>query len=164
MSMSNASMEPIKAPRFRYLVTCIAPDGTERWREDIENLVTTAGRTDIVDKYFKGVSYSATWFLGLKSAGTIAASDTLASHPGWTQVTPYVGNRPAITFGTTSGGSNTASQVSISINATATVAGAFIASVNSGTAGVLYSAADFAAARNVVSGDTLNITPTVSVS
>lgn len=153
----------IQSPRFKYLVTCVASDGTERWREEIENLVTTVGKTDIVDKYFKGSAYTAAWYLGLKGAGTIAAGDTLASHAGWSEVTPYSGNRPAITFGTTSGGSNTATQVSISITATETVAGAFVASVDTGTSGMLYSAADFSASRNVVSGDTLNVTPTVSV-
>lgn len=157
-------MDSIQSPRFKYLVTCVAADGTERWREEIENLVTTVGKTDIVDKYFKGSAYTAAWYLGLKGTGTVAAGDTLASHAGWSEVTPYTGNRPAITFGTTSSGSNTATQVSISINATATVAGAFVASVNTGTAGMLYSAADFSASRSVVSGDTLNVTPTVSVS
>lgn len=151
------------APRFKYAIECFGLDGKLKWREDIENLVTTEGKTDIVNKYFKGSAYTAAWYLGLKGAGTIAAGDTLASHAGWSEVTQYSGNRPTITFGTTSSGSNTATQVSISINATATVAGAFIASVNTGTSGTLYSAADFSASRSVVSGDTLNITPTVSV-
>ena len=35
--------------------------------------------------------------------------------------------------------------------------------VQTGTSGVLYNAADFATARNVVSGDTLNVTVTISV-
>lgn len=136
----------------------------EKWRETIHNLVTTEGKNDILDKYFKGSSYTAAWYLGLCGAGTKAAADTLASHGGWTESTPYSGNRPAITFGTTSSGSNTATAVSYTINATATVAGAFISSVNTGTSGKLYSAGDFAASRGVASGDTLNVTPTVSVS
>lgn len=152
----------LASPHFRYSITCVGADGREKWREEIENLVTTAGKTDIIDKYFKGSAYTAAWYLGLKGAGTIAAGDTLASHAGWAEVTPYAGNRPAITFGTTSGGSNTATQVSISITGTATVAGAFMASVDTGTSGTLYSAADFSGSRSVVNGDTLNITPTVS--
>lgn len=136
----------------------------QQWSEVFHNLVTTEGKNDIIDKYFKGSGYTAAWYLGLKGAGSAAAGDTLASHGGWTEATPYSGNRPAITWGTTSAGSNTASAVSISINATATVAGAFISSVNTGTSGKLYSAGDFAASRSVASGDTLNVTPTVSVS
>jgi hypothetical protein len=38
----------------------------------------------------------------------------------------------------------------------------FVSSVNTGTAGILYSDGDFAASRSVVSGDTLNATLTVS--
>src|SRR6185437_5020791 len=123
------------APAFSFEVVCIGPDGKEKWRETIRNLVTTAGKTDIIDKYFKGSAYTAGWFMGLKGTGTAVVGDTLASHAGWSEVTPYAGNRPGITFGTTSAGSNTGSAVSYSINATDTVAGAFIASVNTGTSG-----------------------------
>lgn len=152
------------APSMRFDVVCTRPDGSVRWRESVTNLVTTAGKTDIVDKYLKGSSYTAAWYLILKGTGSVAAGDTLVSHAGWTEVTPYVGNRPAITWGTTSSGSNTASGVAISINATATVAGAGCSSVNTGTSGVLYNISDFASARDLLSGDTLTVTPTLSVS
>jgi hypothetical protein len=101
--------------------------------------------------------------MGLAGAGTKAIGDTLASHAAWSEVNPYTGNRPAITFGTTASKSNTATAVSYAITGSATVAGAFVASVNTGTAGKLYSVTDFAASRSVVSGDTLNVTLTVSV-
>jgi hypothetical protein len=149
-------------PYFTYEVECIGEDGQVKWTEKYENLVTTVGKTDIIDKYFKGSAYTAAWYLGLKGTGTAAVGDTLASHAGWAEVNPYAGNRPAITFGTTSGGSNTATVVAYTINASATVAGAFVASANSGTSGTLYSAGDFATSRSVVSGDTLNVTLTVS--
>lgn len=149
-------------PYFTYVVECIGEDGQVKWTEKYDNLVTTVGKTDIIDKYFKGAAYTAAWYLGLKGTGTAAVGDTLASHAGWAEVNPYAGNRPAITFGTTSGGSNTATVVSYTINASATVAGAFVASANTGTAGTLYSAGDFATSRAVVSGDTLNVTLTVS--
>lgn len=158
------NVENVKAPKFKYAFECFDAQGNLKWSETIENLVTTAGKNDILDKYFKGSSYTAAWYLGLKGTGTIAAGDTLASHAGWSELTPYSGNRPAITFGTTSSGSNTATAVSYSITGTATVAGAFVASVNTGTSGILYSASDFGASRSVVNGDTLNVTLTVSVS
>lgn len=154
--------ERTRAPHFTYDVTDYRRDGTVRWHEHFHNLVTTEGKNDLLDKYFKGSSYTATWYMCLKGTGSAAAGDTLASHSGWSEVTPYSGNRPAITFGTSSGGSNTATAVSYSINATATVAGACVASVNTGTSGKLYSAGDFAASRSVLSGDTLNVTLTVS--
>jgi hypothetical protein len=163
--ITNPSLiELMPIPSFSYLVECFDENGGLKWAEEFKNLVTTEGKNDIIDKYFKGSAYTAAWYLGLKGTGSAAAADTLASHAGWSEVTPYAGNRSAITFGTTSAGSNTATAVGISINATATVAGAFISSVNTGTAGKLYSAGDFAASRSVLSGDTLNVTPTVSVS
>ena len=149
-------------PFFTYHVECIGADGQLKWVEDYENLVTTVGKTDIIDKYFKGSAYTAGWFLGLKGTGAAVVGDTLSSHAGWAEVNPYTGNRPGITFGTTSGGSNAATAVSYAITGTATVAGAFVCSVATGTAGTLYSAGDFAVSRNVVSGDTLNVTLTVS--
>lgn len=152
------------APAIIYEVQCVGPDGEVKWTERIHNLVTTEGKTDIVDKYLKGSSYTAAWYCILKGAGSVAAGDTLASHAGWTEATPYSGNRPSITWGTTSSGSNTATAVSISINATATVAGAGICTVNTGTSGKLYSISDFSASRSVASGDTLNVTFTISVS
>lgn len=154
--------EAMQAPSFTYEVECVGADGELKWTETFHNLVTTVGKNDTIDKYFKGSAYTAAWYLGLAGAGTKAVGDTLASHAGWAEVTPYAGNRPAITFGTTSGGSNTATAVGYAITGSATVAGAFIASVNTGTSGILYSAGDFAASRSVVSGDTLNVTPTVT--
>jgi hypothetical protein len=156
------SLNEMKAPAFSFKLSCFDKDGNLKWEEECHNTVVTVGKTDIIDKYFKGAAYTAAWYLGLKGVGAIVAGDTLASHAGWSEVTPYAGNRPAIVFGVTAAGSNTATAVSYSINATQTVAGAFIASVASGTAGTLYSASDFAASRSVVSGDVLNVTPTVA--
>jgi hypothetical protein len=152
-------------PRFTYKVECVGADGQVKWTEEYSNLVTTAGRTDIIDKYFKGSGYSAAWFLGLKGTGAPNAADTMASHASWTEVTAYTNaTLPAITFGTTSGGSNTATQVSYSINGTATVAGAFVTtnSAKGATTGTLYSVGDFSVSRSVVANDTLNVTLTVS--
>lgn len=162
MSMGAGCADAIKAPTIRYDFKCYGPDGELKWEDGFDNLVTTVGKTDLIDKYFKGSAYTAAWYLGLKGTGSAVVGDTLASHGGWAEVNPYAGNRPAITFGTTSGGSNTATAVAYTINGTATVAGAFIASVNTGTSGTLYSAGDFAASRSVLSGDTLNVTMTVS--
>lgn len=152
------------APSMVMLVECIGADGQLRWREEVHNVVCTAGKTDIIDKYLKGSAYTAAWYVILAGTGTKAAADTLASHAGWAEVTPYAGNRPAITWGTTSAGSNTSSATSISINATATVAGAGSCTVNTGTSGVLYNVSDFSSSRSVISGDTLNVTMILSAS
>jgi len=159
--------EIVRAPHARFDFVCYDADGNVKWEDTAHNLVTNACRTDLVDKYLKGSAYTAAWYLVLKSSGAAAAGDTLASHAGWTELTPYAGtNRPAITWGTTASGSNTSSAVSIAVNATATVAGAGICASQAiaTTTGVLYNIGDFAAARSVASGDTLAITLTLSVS
>lgn len=162
MQLRSGNEASVDAPFFRYQVECLGPDGQIKWTEDITNLVTTAGKNFLIDTVFKGSAYTAAWYLGLKGTGTPAAGDTLASHATWSEINPYTGNRKAITFGTTSGGSNQASSVGFTITADMSVVGAFVASVATGTSGTLYSAGDFASARSVLIGDTLNVTLTVS--
>jgi len=155
----------VAAPRARFSFECLGPDGQLKWAESFDNLVTTAGKTDLLDKYLKAAGYTAGWFLLLKGTGSAAAGDTLASHSGWSEVTPYSGNRPSITWGTTTAGSNTATTVSFSITSAATVAGAGICTVATGTSGLLYNAGDFTSGSKAVdTGDTLNVTITLTVS
>jgi len=159
--------EIVRAPHARFDFVCYDADGNVKWEDGFNNIVTTAGRTNLVDTYLKGSAYTAAWYLVLASSGTKAAGDTLASHAGWTELTPYAGtNRPTITWGTTASGSNTSAAVSISINATATVAGAGICASQAiaTLSGTLYNVGDFSAARSVASGDTLSVTITISVS
>jgi hypothetical protein len=165
MSSSGILAESFATPCLSYDVVCLDPQGNVKWRETIKNLVPTAGKNNIIDTYFKGSAYTASWYVGLKGTGTPAATDTAASHATWSEINPYSGTRPAVAWGTSSAGANTASLVSIPITATATIAGAFLASVNTvgSTTGVLYSVADFAAPRSAGSGDTMNITPSISI-
>ena len=93
-------------------------------------------------------------------------ADTMASHAPWTESTPYSGNRPAFTPGTIAAGSvdNSGSKAVFTINAGATVYGAFLNDAASGTAGILLGMGPFSASRAVLSGDTLNVTITCSLS
>ena len=155
--------EKITAPKFRYEVECLDKDGNLKWVEDVTNLVTTQGGNDLIDKYFKGSAYPAAWYMGLAGVGTKALTDTGTTHAAWSEVNPYTGNRPAITFGTTAAKSNTATVVSYACNGSATVAGAYVITTNTGATGILYSVSDFSASRAVVNGDTLNVTLTCTV-
>lgn len=159
-----------------YKIQCHDASGNLKWEAESKNLVVNVGLQDMNAKYFTGSSYTATWYLGLYGAGasnTPAASDTMSSHAGWTEVVPYSNaTRPVCTFGTPttanpSVATNSASPASFSINATATVGGAFLTSDNTknGTTGILYSAADFGAPgdRSVASGDVLTVTYTLSL-
>jgi hypothetical protein len=160
-----------------YTLQCLDKDGKLKWEASSHNLVVNVGLQDMNDKYFEGVTYTAAWYIGLitgpASGTTFAAGDTMASHAGWTENTGYSNaTRPAAVFGTATTADpsvldNSASPAAFSINATSTIAGAFLVSNNTkgGTTGVLFSESDFTAPgdRSVVSGDTLNVTYTFSL-
>ena len=159
-----------------FTARCIAVDGKVKWEAKSPNLVVNVGLKDMNDKYFSGSAYTAAWYIGLYGAASSnnpAASDTAASHAGWTEIVPYSNaTRPQATFAAASTAdpsviTNSASPASFSINATATVGGAFLISnsTKSGTTGVLFSASDFGSPgdRSVVSGDTLIVTYTFSL-
>lgn len=160
-----------------FTVTCVGPDGVEKWSDTFHNLVVNEGLQDMNSKYFQGSGYTAAWYLGLvegPGSGTAyAAADTLASHAGWTELTPgtdYTGNRKAVTFGTATTAdpsviTNSASPSSFAMLVNSTVvAGAFLCSVASGTSGVLFSAGDFTGGdKTVDNGDTLNVTYSFSL-
>lgn len=151
-----------------YTVTCVGPDGVEKWSDQFHNLVMNGGLANMNGAYFAGTAQTTTWYLGLVtgpgSGTTFAAGDTLASHGGWTENSSYTGTRKAVTFGsaTTANPSvitNSASPSAFVMNATATIAGAFLCSASSGTSGILFSAGDFTGGdKSVASGDTLNVT------
>jgi hypothetical protein len=160
-----------------YTVDCYDAQGNLKWSEEMHNLVVNVGLKDMNDKYFTGSAYTAAWYLGLVTgpgaSNTYAAGDTMASHAGWTEDSGYSqATRPAATLGaaTTADPSvitNALSVAVFSINATTTIAGAFLTSddTKGGTTGVLFSVANFQAPgdRAVVSGDTLNVTYTFSL-
>ena len=148
-------------------VVCLDSDGNEKWREINKNLVTTEGLNHVLSSTLDGGTQITTWYVGLKGTGSAAAGDTMSSHSGWSEVTDYSQSvRQTLTLGTAAAGSidNSASKASYSINATATVAGAFITSdsTKSGTTGTLYGVVDFASSRSVISGDTLEVTVTLT--
>jgi hypothetical protein len=156
-----------------YTVECVSPDGQVKWTDQFHNLVVNQGLANMNGAYFAGTAQTTTWYLGLVtgpgSGTTFAAGDTLATHAGWTENTDYTGNRKAVTFGsaTTANPSvitNSASPSSFVMTGTATIAGAFLASVATGTSGILFSEGDFTGGdKSVASGDTLNVTYTFSL-
>lgn len=141
----------------------------QKWSAGFANLITTAGKNDLWDKYLAGSSYTAAWYLGLvDNAGfsAYAAGDTMSSHAGWAESTAYSNStRVAVSWNAASSGSKASTASAFTINATATLDGAFLTtgSAKGGTTGVLFSAGAFTGGdRSVANGDTLNVTYTAS--
>ena len=152
----------------RYHFEAFDKDGNLKWEAIEDNIVTSAGLDDLLDKYLKGSAYTAAFYVGLTDGTpTVAAGDTMSSHAGWTEVTAYSETvRQTLTLGSVSSQSvdNSASKAAFSINAdTTTIGGAFVVtnSTKGGTTGTLYSVVAFTAAdKSLDNGDTLNVTVT----
>jgi hypothetical protein len=164
----------------KYHVECRDKDGNLKWTAESKNLVVNAGLAYMAGTALTSVTQITSWYLGLYGAAasnTPAATDTMATHAGWTEVAPYSNaTRVAATFvtATTANPSvvtNVASPAVFNINATETIGGAFLTSSapktpNTGyNTGTLFSAADFGSPgdRSVVNGDTLSVTYTFSL-
>lgn len=172
--IANTQSGETASAKGRFVVECHDKDGNLKWVAEEHNLVVNVGLQYMAGVALTSTSQITSWYIGLYGSGSTnnpAATDTLASHAGWTEITPYSGNRPAATFAAATNANpsvvtNTASKAQFTINATATVGGAFLCSAASGTSGTLFSAADFSSPgdRSVVSGDVLSVTYTFSLS
>jgi len=139
---------------------CYDREGKLVWQEDnVPNLVVTTGLNNILAEYLSGSSYTAAFYVGLKSTGTAVLADTMASHASWTELEIYSeATREALTFGTPAAGVAAGVTVSFSINASGTIGGTFITTngTKGGTTGILIVAADFSSSHTVESGYTLD--------
>lgn len=167
------------AMRSLYEVECRDRHGRVKWVERVPNLVTTEGLDHLLGVTFKGTTPDTTWFVGLvdgtgfvaflatDTAAKITLSENEPTTNGWQEFDDYSeAARQALTLGSVSGGSvdNSASKAAFSIDDTGSVHGAFVSGVVTvgGTTTVLYGEAAFAAPRDVESGDTLNVTVTLT--
>ena len=160
-----------------YTAECYDAQGNLKWSDVIENLTTNVGRQNLLNSYFSNTGGGAV-VMGLKGVGTAAYADTQATHATWLEVgnanaPTYSGTRktPAFSAATSANPSvlATSAAVVFSMTGSGTVAGAFIniggSSAIDSTTGVLFSAGDFTAgSKTVTSGDTINVTYTLSAS
>ena len=160
-----------------YTAECFDAQGNLKWSDTIENLTTNVGRASMMNSYFANTGAGAI-VMGLKGTGAAAYADTQITHGGWLEVgnansPTYSGTRktPAFASSTVANPSvlNTSAAVTFAMTGSGTVAGAFInvggSSTIDSTTGVLFSAGDFTAgSKTVTSGDTINVTYTLSAS
>lgn len=156
--------------KHHFKIECVR-NGKIIWTEEFDNMVVTAGAAKYLDATLKTGLAAPAWYVGLKDTGTPLIANTMASHASWATITPYSNaTDPAWTPGSITGTStvsvdNSASKAVFNINATDDVYGAFLKDDNTkgGATGTLLGVGDFAAARGVQGGDTLNVTVTASL-
>lgn len=159
---------------------CLNPDGELLWQRDIYNIVATVGKNLAFNTFLNGANYTVTGpYLGLiasQSFGGVAASDTMASHPGWQEaggiIPPtYSGSRALCAWAPANNGAiGLVAPASFSITASGSVQGAFIvfgpSAVNTigSTGGVLWSAGVFSGgAASITTGFTMTVNYAVSM-
>ncbi|MHA1809347.1 MAG: hypothetical protein ACTSYH_03440 [Candidatus Heimdallarchaeaceae archaeon] len=152
-----------------FFITCVAPDGTVKWKRKTPNIVVNEGLQHVLDVVFNGDDSSNTnidpWYVGLvdgsSSSVTYSASDTLSSHSGWSENSNYSGNRKeydGTRISQTVSNSSSLAEFVISSDSQE-IYGAFLCSVSSGTSGVLLSVATFSGGEETAdSGDTIRVT------
>ncbi len=138
---------------------------------EFPNAATLAGLNDILGVYLANSTQRPNWyFMLVDNAGFTAFStaDTMASHTGWTESVAYSeATRQAWTPGTVAGQSVTNPvQATFTMNASVSIKGAGITSVNtkSATTGMLWATGGFAAVQSLVSTQELKITYSAAAS
>jgi hypothetical protein len=161
---------------------CLDKYGRVKWRDSAPNVVTTEGKNNMLDQYLgRGTAY-AEIVLGLHTTVGNAASTYASPSPQVEVAAGVVALRIRPTWGVAAAGakSNTSSPTSFPVIGTAApasttgITGCFLATgvsgitapahiAGGGTTSFLISTGSFSVARPVVSGDTLNVTYTLSL-
>jgi len=149
------------------------------WEETIDNVVCTVGKNLMLQTALTGSGYTVTGpYMGLISSVSytaVAASDTMASHPGWLEAgstnAPTFAARIAPSFGTASAGAiSTSTPVSFTMTGNGTLVGAFITygtgavTTLMNTSGTLLSAGAFTGGNQPVnSGNVVQVSYSLSL-
>lgn len=150
----------------------IRKDGTVEELNWSRNGITNEGFNDILGVYFHGDTQNTAWYALLisnSSFSTLAATDVMASHAGWTESTAYSDStRQQIPFNAAASKSiaNTTT-ATFNINADGTVIkGIGVTSNNTkgGTTGKLWATGLFGSDQTLNNGDILKITYQVNLS
>ena len=153
-----------------YEVDCYDKDGNLKWHDDIHNLITTQGLNHMLDSTLNAATQLTTWYMIPYTTGTIGAGSTYAV-PVVVESTNYdEAARPEWTEGAAAAGVITnGTAVVMTWNGTDTVNGielvSFATKSDTAQAGArLFSQGAFTGgAKAMTSGDTLNITYTVTL-
>lgn len=169
----SQSFEAMMA-KGRYTAVCIGPDGSTKWKDDIENVVATVGKNLALDTFLASTAYTVVGpYMGLISSvsySSVVAADTMASHAGWIEASSlaaptYTAPRKTAVWSAAAAGAKALSAaLSFAMTSSGTIKGAFMVygagavATMGDTNGTLLSAGLFSGGDKVVSnGDTLNV-------
>jgi len=142
-------------------IVCVDKDGNTKWVEEVSNRVVLQGVNAVLDIIFRSAGFTSQWYMGLKDDGVVASTDTMEIHPGWVELTDYVGDRKLTTFNPAGNNiiENNGLRPTFDITANDTIYGMFItdAESTSDPSDVLLSAINFTTARDVIIGDELKV-------
>jgi hypothetical protein len=132
----------------------------------LPNAAVYEGLNAALDGVFSGGALASPWYIGLIAGGaapTLSANDTMASHPGWTELTGYdEADRQGWITGSASGGSKTSSAPAVfTITADTSTRGMFLCGDNAkgGATGPLWATAA-GSNRTLLAGQTLEVSYT----
>ncbi len=147
-------------------------DGKLLHKEEDFNSIVNVGKNYILDTMFFSQTQIATgsWCFGLiDNSGftSLAASDTMASHSGWTTENVAYSESTRVAWGQGAASAQTttnASAATFDMTGTATLQGVFLTSNNmkSGTSGTMWTEALFSSPIPVTSGDQIKISYSIS--
>ena len=140
-------------------------------RSAFRNMSTIVGRNYMQNAAFNEGAQSVTWYMGLINESdfdALSINDTMSSHSGWTENENYSqAERPEWAADAAAGGSVTNSvRATFTINANTSIIGCFVISDNTkgGTTGTLWCTGRGGAARRLVTGQSLKVTYTHTLS
>lgn len=128
-----------------------------------KNLITNQGLDHLLNVTMHEDPQTTTWYVGLKNVGTVAATDTMALHAGWTENVNYSeAARPAYVEAASASQviSNSANVAVFTFSTDGnTIAGSFLSAISTkgGATGILLSAMDFTSSVLFNTGDVLNV-------
>lgn len=98
--LRRAALSEALSARGRYVAECYGPDGALKWRDEIDNVVTTVGRNALLDDALAGSAYTVTGpFMGLISSVSYASLATTISSGTYTTGTGAVSLTTAAAHG-----------------------------------------------------------------
>ena len=156
-----------------YITECFDAAGNLKWQDVAYNTVTYQGKNYMLDSFFQNGITTPTWYMSLIISGSATTASTYQTPIVGEVTTGTIAARVAVSWSASASGSKSATTTAFSITSSATVTGNMVVTGGSGvttilnttaTGGILFSSAAFTGgSKNVSSGDTLNVTYSISV-